>query len=151
MHCKTVAILLRIWVRRHFVMSNTKYHESHCHSAGQPSVLQSIPNWKFQSLPFCFSNWEFNILIMSQYWTAVGQTTNIDSCQSCARENLKRDASFNVSFLMAWKTTWPHIASNETCGHLDAFLFYLHAARKRKKTQTNKRHVKKSFRGMDGS
>ena len=29
MDCKTVTILLRIRVRGHFVMSNTKYHESH--------------------------------------------------------------------------------------------------------------------------
>ena len=49
--------------------------------------------------------------IMSQYWITVDPTNNIDSYQSCARGNSKRDAWFNVSFLMAWKTTWPHIAS----------------------------------------
>ena len=37
MQHKTVTILLRIRVRGHFVMSNTKYHESHCHSIGQLS------------------------------------------------------------------------------------------------------------------
>jgi len=29
MHCKTVTILSRIWVKGHFAMSITKNHESH--------------------------------------------------------------------------------------------------------------------------
>ena len=82
MHCKTVAILLRIWVRGHFVMSNTSYHESH-----YVTVLDNPPS----SNPFLTGS--FNL---SHFALAIENSIFL-LCHSIGQQSVKQLISTRVN------------------------------------------------------